>query len=106
MDCLLLAKTIVSNIKGCLAAGEFVEAWHHLKGWYCSAEDRAPKPCQEMLATHTQERIDLYVVHHPPKEMLPFQVNPLLSLMRPRWTQSFDWWWDNYGLFAPLAQRG
>ena len=44
-DRLLHAKTTALNIKGSLAAGEFIEAWRHLKGWYCSAEDQAPKPC-------------------------------------------------------------
>jgi hypothetical protein len=38
-DCLLRGKTTASNVKGCLAAGEYIEAWRHLKGWYCSAED-------------------------------------------------------------------
>ncbi len=46
-DCLLRTKNTASNIKGYLAAGEFVEAWRQLKGWYCSAEDQTPKPCQD-----------------------------------------------------------
>ncbi len=78
-DCLLRAKITASNIEGYLAAGEFVEAWCHLKGWYRSAEDQAPKPCQETLATQTQERIDLYAARNPPGEMLPFHVDPAPS---------------------------
>ncbi len=49
-DRLLCTKNIVLNIRGCLAAGDLVEAWHHLKGWCCLAEDRTPKACLETLA--------------------------------------------------------
>ncbi len=49
-DRLKSAKKTASMIKGCLAAGDFVEAWRNLKGWYCSVEDRAPKACPETLA--------------------------------------------------------
>ncbi len=38
-DCLLHAKNTASDVKGCLAVGEYIEAWFHLKGWYCLAED-------------------------------------------------------------------
>jgi hypothetical protein len=38
-DRLQRAVTTASNIKGCLAVGECVEAWRYLKGWYCLAED-------------------------------------------------------------------
>jgi hypothetical protein len=31
-DCLKRAATTASNVEGCLAAGEYVEAWRHLKG--------------------------------------------------------------------------
>ncbi len=31
-DCLQRAVTTASNVKGCLAAGEYIEAWHYLKG--------------------------------------------------------------------------
>ncbi len=75
-DRLLRAKTTASNIKGYLAAGEFVEAWRHLKGWFRSAEDQPPKPCRETLAKQKQERIDLYAVRTPHGEMLPFHVDP------------------------------
>jgi hypothetical protein len=75
-DRLLRATTTAMNIEGCLAAGEFVEAWRHLKGWYCVAEDQPPKPCQETLAKQTQERINLYAARNPPGETLPFHVDP------------------------------
>jgi hypothetical protein len=58
--------TTASNVEGCLAAGEYIEAWHHLKGWYRLAEDRAPKPCPETLAKQTDERIQLYTAAPPP----------------------------------------
>ena len=32
-DHLLQAKNTASNVAGCLAAGEFIEVWHHLKRW-------------------------------------------------------------------------
>jgi hypothetical protein len=38
-DRLQRATTTALNVKGCLAAGEYIEAWCHLKGWYPSAED-------------------------------------------------------------------
>ncbi len=58
-DRLKCAKNTASMIKGCLAAGDFVEVWHNLKGWYHSVEDRAPKACPEMLASQTAERVEL-----------------------------------------------
>jgi hypothetical protein len=75
-DRLLRAKNTASDVEGCLAAGEYIEAWHHLKGWYCSAEDRAPKPCPETLAKQTQERIDLHAERHPPRWSLPINIDP------------------------------
>jgi hypothetical protein len=77
-DCLLRAKNTASDVKGCLAAGEFIEAWHHLKGWYRSAEDRAPKPCPKMMAKQTRERVQLYAACTPPGLPLPIRVNPAL----------------------------
>ncbi len=73
-DHLLCATTTASNVKGCLAAGEYIEAWRHLKGWYRSAEDRSPKPCPETMAKQTQERIDLYAACTPMGLPLPIQV--------------------------------
>jgi hypothetical protein len=77
-DRLLRAATTASNVEGCLAAGEYIEAWRHLKGWYRSAEERAPTPCPETLAKQTQERIDLYAAHQTPGVMLPLHVDPAL----------------------------
>jgi hypothetical protein len=57
---------VASNIEGCLAAGDFIEAWHYLKGWYRSAEDRALKACPEALAHQTAERVELYMAVTPP----------------------------------------
>ena len=65
-DRLKRAATTALNVEGCLAAGEYIEAWRHLKGWYCLAEDRAPKPCPETLAKQTDERIQLYTAVPPP----------------------------------------
>jgi hypothetical protein len=65
-DRLERAKNAASKIKGCLAAGDFVEAWRHLKGWYRTAEDQAPKACLETLASQTAERVELYTAVHPP----------------------------------------
>jgi hypothetical protein len=74
-DRLLHATTTASNVKGCIAVGEYIEAWRHLKGWYCLAEDQAPKPCPETMAKQTQERIDLYAAHTPMGLPLPIQVD-------------------------------
>jgi hypothetical protein len=65
-DCFLHAKITAMNVKGCPTVGEFIEAWCYLKGWYCLAEDQAPKPCSKMLAKQMQERVDLYAARHPP----------------------------------------
>ncbi len=70
-DCLLCALSTASNVKGCLAAGEYIEVWRHLKGWYRSGEDRAPKPCPETMAKQTQERVDLYAARTPRGLPLP-----------------------------------
>jgi hypothetical protein len=75
-DCLLRARTSASNVKGCLTAREYIEAWHHLKGWYCLAEDQAPKPCPETMAKQTQERVDLYAARTPTGMPLPICVDP------------------------------
>ena len=54
-----------SNVEGCLAAGNYIEVWRYLKGWYRSAEERARKPCPETLAKQTEERIELYTAAPP-----------------------------------------
>jgi hypothetical protein len=73
-NCLQRATTTASYVEGCLAAGEYIEAWRHLKGWYRSAEDRAPKPCPETLAKQTDERIQLYTAVPPPGWAMRFNV--------------------------------
>ncbi len=75
-DCLQHAATTASKVEGCLAAGEYTEAWCYLKGWYCLAEDRAPKPCPETLAKQTEERIQLYTAVPPPGWSMWFNVDP------------------------------
>ncbi len=75
-DCLLPASNTTSEIKGNLTAGELVEAWHHLKGWYRSAEDQAPKACPETLALQMVERVELYMVVPPPWVVTAHQHHP------------------------------
>ena len=65
-DRLKQAATTALNVEGCLVAGDYIEAWRYLKGWYRSAEERAPKPCPETLAAQTEERIQLYTAVPPP----------------------------------------
>ncbi len=57
-------------------SGEFVEAWCYLKGWYCLAEDRAPKACPETLAHQTVERVELYMAFTPPGWEMHINVPP------------------------------
>jgi hypothetical protein len=83
----LCTKNIVLNIRGCLAAGDLVEVWHHLKGWCCLAEDRTPKACLETLARQTAEQMELYTVVPPPGWLLPINVTPLLLPMAPKQIQ-------------------
>jgi hypothetical protein len=64
-DCHKCPSNTALQIEGCLAAGNFVEAWGNLKGWYQSAEYRAPKACPETLALQTAERVELDTVVHP-----------------------------------------
>ena len=76
-DHLKRAATTASNFEGCLAAGEYIiKAWRYLKGWYCSAEERAPKPCPETLAKQTDERIQLYTAVPPPGWAMRFNIDP------------------------------
>jgi hypothetical protein len=75
-DCLKCAATTASNVEGCLAAGEYIKAWRHLKGWYRLAEDQAPKPCPETSAKQTNKRIQLYTAVHPPRWAMHFSVDP------------------------------
>ncbi len=65
-DCLQCAATTASNDEGCLAVGEYIEIWHHLKGWYRLAEDRVPKPCLETLANCKLTRGSSYKPLSPP----------------------------------------
>jgi hypothetical protein len=64
-DCIKRTKNTASTIKGCLTVGDFVEAWHNLKGWYRLVEDRAPKACPETLASQTADRVELYAAVPP-----------------------------------------
>ncbi len=76
-DCLLCALNTTSEIQGSLSAGEFVEAWRHLKGLYRSVEDQAPKACPETLALQTAERVELYTVVPSSGWSLPINVTPI-----------------------------
>jgi hypothetical protein len=74
-DCLLRAANTVSSIEGCLPVGDFVEVWHHLKGWYQLAEDQALKEaCPETLAHQTVERVELYRAVLAPGWLLPINI--------------------------------
>ncbi len=75
-DCQLRAANATSNIEGCLAAGEFIEAWRYLKGWYCSAEDQALKAFLETLARQTAEGVELYSAVTPPGWEIRINVTP------------------------------
>ncbi len=75
-DRLKRAKNTTSRIKGCLAAGDFVEVWCNLKGWYRLVEDRAPKACPETLALQTVERVELYTAIPPPGVVNAHQRDP------------------------------
>ncbi len=93
-ECLQCAVTTTSNVKECLAAGKFIEAWHHLKGWYCLAEDQAPKSSPETLAKQIDERIQLYTA------VSPLRVGNVYYVDSSVWrTQNSElrWWWDNCG---------
>jgi hypothetical protein len=68
--------TTASNVKGCLAAGEYIEAWCHLKGWYHTVEDQVPKPCPETLAKQTDKRIQLYTSAPPLGWAMQLNVDP------------------------------
>ncbi len=54
-----------------------MEAWRNLKGWYQSAEDRAPKACPETLASQMAERVELYTAVCPPGWSMPINVDPI-----------------------------
>ncbi len=75
-DRLERAKNTALTIEGCLAVGDFVEAWRNLNGWYHSVEDRAPKACLETLASQTVERVELYTVVPPPGVVDAHQHDP------------------------------
>jgi hypothetical protein len=64
-DHLKCAKNTKLTIEGCLAAGDFAEAWRNLKGSYRLVEDRAPKACPETLTLQTAERVELYTAVPP-----------------------------------------
>jgi hypothetical protein len=59
-----------------MVAGELKEAWHCLKGWYSTVEDRAPKVSHNTLVHQTEERIALYARVPSAGEMLPIIVQP------------------------------
>jgi hypothetical protein len=64
-------KNTTLTMEGCLAAGDFVEAWCNLEGWYRLVEDRAPKACPETLTLQTMERVELYAAVPPPGWSMP-----------------------------------
>jgi hypothetical protein len=68
-DCVKRAATTASNVEGCLAVGEYTEAWHYMKGWYCLANP-------ETLAKQTDERIQLYIAVCPPGWVMRFNIDP------------------------------
>jgi hypothetical protein len=77
VDRCLRALNTALEIKGSLAAGEFVEAWQQLKGWYRLAEDQAPEACPETLALQMAERVALYMAVPPVGWSLPINITPI-----------------------------
>jgi hypothetical protein len=76
-DCIKRAKNTALTIKGCLIVGDFVEAWHNLKGWYRLVEDQAPKAYPETLALQMVERVELHTTAPPPGWPMPINVTPI-----------------------------
>ncbi len=70
------AANMASNIKGHLVANKPKEAWQCLKGWYCSATDRPPKPCYLTMEHLTAERNDLYARAPPLRRAFPINIGP------------------------------
>ncbi len=87
-DRLKRAATTASNVEGCLAAGEYIEAWRYLKGWCRSAEDRAPQPCPKTLA-NKQTRGSNFIPLSPPwGGQCGLTLTPPMSLMGPQRNQN------------------
>ncbi len=54
-----------------------MKAWRQLKGWYCLAEDQAPKACPETSALQMVERVVLYMAVPPMGWSLPINITPI-----------------------------
>ena len=50
------------------------KAWHHIKGWYKAAVDRAPPPARVTLNRITAEGVELYSPVPPPGTNIPISV--------------------------------
>ena len=70
------AATVGAIIVGHLNRGDLAEAWRCLKAWSITAEDRPPKPCQEMMETQTAKREEVYKKAPPPMNHIPINVEP------------------------------
>ncbi len=59
-DCKQHAAKATSTVKSQLSNGAVKEAWHTLKGWYRTTEDRPPPACPETMVKQMAERMELY----------------------------------------------
>ncbi len=103
-DHLLHAKMAAMNVKGCFTAREYIDTWLPLKGWYCLAEDQAPKPCPKTLAKQRRKGLTFMQHDAPRGDCCPFMSTLPPSLMQPQWIWICDWWWDNYRMVMQWGQ--
>ena len=65
-DCLKRAATKASNVEGCLAAGEYIEAWRYLKGGIARRRNE-PQNHARRRWLHKQKRGSSFTPLSPPR---------------------------------------
>ena len=100
------AADAASTVEGHLSNGAVKEAWHTLKGWYRSAEDRPPPACPETMVGQMAECVELYARAPPWGKLYRSTSRTSRFPTTCPQTQRSEWYLGDYEMGEPEGLPG